>query len=475
MIPQAGFGWSRPDNRRLILAVCLGQAGLIALPAVWSLKYVWLLSSLLLALALTLFSVQRTLLLLVFLDIVLPDKVLLLLRLPGGLHLQESLLLAALVFALIDLIYWRGLAVRKSAGDLPLLLFLGAVALSGFVGAVHHNSASLILRDIRYPLYYAVFFLVTNFAGEKAAVKGFLPVLVGAGLVVSLEYIVEFVGSLDLAAGSSFVRVARLEGIALPVALLLIINQFVHDPERYGRRVLVALFLGIGLGFVLTMGRGMWVAFGVGLITTVWLHYLSQPAARRRAGRTALLVLGILAVLVGTAFFFQRLTGATIGAHALARSRSFVDYEGDVHILGRFFSYAAALEAIARHPLLGNGQGATLVTLTFNQEIGTFEPTTSWTVDSLYLTLLLKMGLVGLAAFGWLSLRVLRLAYRTFARCRDNQTRAFAGGAVAVLVAMATLGLSDGSMVNGRFAMVFGVLYGLIAVVGRGEASSPEQ
>ena len=36
---------------------------------------------------------------------------------------------------------------------------------------------------------------------------------------------------------------------------------------------------------------------------------------------------------------------------------------------------------------------------------------------------------------------------------------------MAILVAMAVLGISNGSMVNGRFALVFGVLFGLIAVV----------
>lgn len=467
MIPRAEANWSRPDNKWLLLVVCLGQTLLIALPALVAAKYVWLLSAVLIVLGLALFSVQRTLLLLILLSIVLPDKVLLALRFPGGLTLQEGFFLMALVFALIDLIYWRGLSVRTSAADLPTLCFLGVVVFSALVGALHYHSTSLILRDVRFPLYYAVFFLVTNFADQELAIKGFLPVLVAAAVVVSAEYTLEFLGSIDLSVGNNFVRIARLEGLALPLALLFILNQFIHDPHRYGRPLLAGLFLAIGLGFVLTMGRGMWVAFAVGLLTTVWMHHLSQSETRRNTWRTAALAIGTLAILAATAFFFQHLTGASIGAHALARSRSFVDYESDVHLLGRLFSYEVALQEIAHHPLLGNGQGATLAIMLFNEDLGRFESATSWTVDNLYLTLLLKMGLLGLLAFGWLSLRILRLAYHRFARSQDQQTRAFAGGSVAIMVALGALGLSDGSMVNGRFAIVFGVLYGLIAVLAR--------
>ena len=53
--------------------------------------------------------------------------------------------------------------------------------------------------------------------------------------------------------------------------------------------------------------------------------------------------------------------------------------------------------------------------------------------------------------------RALRLC-----RSGDPPTRAFAAGCVATLAAMALLGLSDGSMMNGRFALLFGTLFGLV-------------
>ncbi len=473
MTVQAEFGWVRPDNKLLILVVCLSLVLLIGLPALFSIKWMALVGPVLLGICFILFSVQRTLLVLLLLNIVLPVKVLTKLRLPGGFQLQETLFLVALAFALIELIHRRSLTIRSSSADLPVLVFFLAILSSTVVGLARDTPFSLVLYDVRFPLYYMVFFLVTNFVDAKTALRIFLVVFALAGLIVSVEYILEFLDAIDLSVGTRFVRVARLQGIILPIALLFIINQFIYDPRRYGRLVLLGLLLPIGLAFVLTVGRGMWVAFGIGLITIACLHYYNQPTGRRSPWRTLLLILAILVVLGATVALFQGLTGTAVDAHVLERSRTFVDYQRDLHVLGRLISYSNALQAIAQHPFLGNGLGSSLTFPTFNPSKGRFEIWTTWSLDSLYLMLLWKMGLVGLVAAAWLGLRMLRLSYRTFRHTDDPSGRAFASGATAVLMAMYTLGLSDGSMINGRFALVHGILFGMIAVVASGRMPAP--
>ena len=458
---EAGPDW------RLIAGAVLFQVVCIALPTLFSIKYSLLLTLGLLGLGFVLFSVERTLLALLVLTVVLPIKVLLGLVLPGGVRLQEAVVLVALIFALVDLCFRRGLNVRPGALDVPVLAFLGLTVLSALTGVLHGHSTSILLREVRFPLYYIVYFLVTNFVDEERVSKVFVPVLVLSALAVSGAYILEFVGAIDLSTGSRFVRVARLQGLILPIALLLVANQFIHDPRRYGRPLLLALSLPVLLAFVLTVGRGMWVAMGVGLLCTVFLRHFDQPAERRKMWHTVLLVAGVVVLVAGTAFVFQRVTGANVGAHALERSRTFIDVERDVLTLVRLAAYLATLEAIVEHAFIGNGMGSTITYPTINVDTGLPDTWTTWGVDSLYLTLLLKMGIVGLLVFAWLYLRVLRLAYQTFKRSSAPTDRAFAGGAVAVLVAMGTLGLTDGAMVNGRFALVYAAFFGLVVVKAR--------
>jgi hypothetical protein len=466
--------WFRPDNRWLLVGACLSLALLIGVPALWSVKHMVLACGAVLVVGSVLFSVERSLFLLLFLNIVLPIKILLVMRLPGGLRFQEGLLLAVIVFALIDLIYTKGLTLRLSRADIPLLTFLGATCLSLSIGLLRGNESWLAMRDVRYPFYYVAFFLVTNFFTERQVLNRLVPLLMVAALGVSIGYILEFIGAIDLSVGTSFVRVVRLHGLILPIALLFMINQLLHDPKRYPRPLLIALFLPIGIALVLTVGRSMWIALGVGLIVSVYLREFTLPRNQQRIGRSLFIILSMLVLMGLSVFFLQRITGASIGAQVAARSNVFLDIAQAPTFMARFFSYSAALEAISNHPLLGSGQGATITFPIYNFDHGYFETWTTWTLDSLYLTLLFKMGVVGLVAFIWLCLRLLGMAYHTFVQRPEPQVKAFAASAFAFLCGFGVLGLSDASMVNGRFALVYAVLFGMIAVLEGNKQSQPE-
>jgi uncharacterized membrane protein len=456
----------RPDNRYLLVCAGLLQIVLVATPIYFAPQVFWAVPALALALGFFLFSVERTLWLLLIVTIALPASLLASLVLPGGLRLQEGFLLLACFFALIDWVYRRDLRILHTAADGPVLAFLLVVVFSVAVGFLHGNSVSVIWRDARFPLYFITFFLVTNFVDAESALRRYAPLLVLLGLLVALEYVLEFVDAIDLSVGDSFVRVARLQGMVLPLALLLLVSQLVFAPQRWGKPLLLALFFPIGLAFVLTVGRSMWASFAIGLFCIGYMHSRLRGGGSR--WRAVLLIAMMLALLVGTVFFFQRFTGAAVGAHVFERSRSLVEYDENVHVLGRLFSYAVALESIARHPIIGNGQGTTLMLLNFDEEMLRFEWTRAWTVDNLYLTILLKMGLLGFVTFFWMYARTMRLAWRAFHDSRDANARAFCAAVFAMLVGLLALGIGNASMVNGRFALVYAALFALVAVVAKG-------
>jgi len=464
-MPSISLTQLRPDSRYILVAAVLLQTLLVAAPIYFVPQIFWAVPALALALGFFLFSVERTLGLLLIVTIALPASMLSGLVLPGGLRLQEGFLLLACFFAMIDWVYRRDLSLVHTAADKPVLSFLLVVVFSIAVGFLHGNSVSVIWRDARFPLYFITFFLVTNFVSAQSALRRYAPLLVLLGLLVALEYVLEFVGAIDLSVGESFVRVARLQGMVLPLALLLVVAQLVFAPQRWGKPLLLALFFPIGLAFVLTVGRSMWASFAIGLVCIGYMHSRLRGGGSR--WRAVLLISLVLALLVGTVFFFQRFTGAAIGAHVFERSRSLVEYEENVHVLGRLFSYAVALEAIVQHPIIGNGQGTTLMLLNFDEEMLRFEWTRAWTVDNLYLTILLKAGLLGFLTFFWMYARSMRLAWRAFHESKDPDARAFCAGVFAMLMGLLALGIGNAAMVNGRFALVYATLFALVAVVAK--------
>ncbi len=455
----------RPNNRALLGCVVLIQVALICAPIYVVPRLFWVIPAVACGMAFFLFSVERSLSLLLIATVVLPASALAELVLPGGLRLQEGLFLLVCFFAVIDWVYRRGLRIERTAVDGAVLLFLFVTVFSIGVGFLYGNAATVIWRDVRFPLYYIAFFAVSHFVSARSVLRYYAPLLVLLGLVVSFEYVLEFIGAIDLSVGDRFVRVARLQGMILPVALLLIVAELVWAPRRWGKPLLLLLFFPVGLAFILTVGRSMWAVFIIGLVCIAYMQ--GRLRGGRSRWRAAALVVVILALLAGTVFFFQRFTGASISAQVFERSRSLVEYEDNVHVLGRLFSYAVAIEAIGEHPLMGHGQGKTLMVLNFNEKMLRFEWTRAWTLDSLYLTLLLKMGTLGTAAFLWLYGRIMLLSWRTFYRCSDPHVRSFCAAVFALLMGMLALGLGNASMINGRFALVYAVLFGMVAVVAR--------
>ena len=453
-----------PSFIPLLLASISIQICLIIFPIAFLSEQFWIVPLSVTGLCLLVFSVERTVLLMLVMTIVVPASILSDFIFPGGFRLQEVMLLIALLFGMIDWVFLRQFEVRRTEIDMAVSYFLLIVVLSIGVGYIHGNASTVIWRDARFPLYYVVFFLVTQFLDREIILRRIVPLIIFSGIVVALEYVLEFVGAIDLSVGDRFVRVARLQGMILPLALLLIVAELTFSTKRWSKSVLVFVFVPVGLAFVLTVGRSMWAAFAIGLISIGFMHF---QTSRVRRWRSILLVGSVIVFLAAIVMSFQRFTGASIGAQIFERSRTLVQFEENVHVLGRIFSYGEAWEEISNHPIIGHGQGKTLMLLNYSEELRRFEWVKAWTVDSLYLTILLKMGFLGLIVFLWMYGCTLLIAWRTFKSTDDARTRSFCCAAFSTLVGLSVLGIGNASLINGRFALVYAFIFGCVAVISR--------
>ena len=425
---RSPLDWLDPGSGRLLLVVGSGLVLLVAVPALVAPHYVWMLSALLLGFGFALFSVRRTLAILLVGTIVLPGTVLVMLVLPGGLRIQEGLLLAAFGFALIDVFYLRGLRLRTSALDRSVLAFLGLTLVSMAVGLIYQNSTSVILRDGRFFLYYSAFFLVTHFVEERAVVRLFLPwLLLASGLVVGVEYILEFLGAVDLSMGSRFARVGRLQGMILPAGFV-VRRQPVHPRPP-------ALWPPRPRRTIRAHGSGSRPDGGTGYVGGLRRRPCRRrmPAPSRPPGSSATEVWRTVALLVAILAFVWR---PPLSFSSVSPERPLAPTPWSARAPSWTSSATCTCSAASpptwspskrseRRPFLGSGQGTTIEVMTFNEEFMGFERTPTWTVDNLYLTLLLKMGIAGLVAFGWLGLKVLRLAFAVFRLQRGSPGQSF--------------------------------------------------
>ncbi len=454
MILRADF--FDPAKPHLLVLVCFGQVLLIALPflvndALAAILVLSLLSAIALFSSLTL-----SVLYLCFTAAVVPswfyeDYLLL----PLDFKFYEGLLTLVMGIAWLNYLLesrwnWR----RHTFLDQPMCVLLGLVVFSCLLGLIYGQSISQMLRDVRYPLYYTLFFVVTWFFDVRRF-STFLHLFLFIAAIVGIEYLLEFLLQVDTDIAGGFVRVARLEGIVLPMGMLIIAAILIFEARAYRRAWAWGAILPIGLALILTMGRGMWIALFVGLGSLAALTVLDKQAPPRRLSRLFVVALVPL-LLLAMGYIFQQQTRAAVSDIALDRVTRSVEAVG-----GRLISYGKALEKIRQRPLLGGGHGETVTSLV------TFPPPPEiiivGAVDNVYLTIGMRMGLVGVAAFLSVFGFALWRAYRLFQQSSDARVRLFCAAFIAIYTALLVYGMADATLFANRLIFIHATFLGLIA------------
>ena len=453
----------RPDNRLLIGLAAALQALLIGLLVAQGETPLLIGVTLLIALPAVLFSTTGAIFVLAFLTAVIPSEVLEeKLLLPLNFKFYEGLYAVVLVFAALEWMYQKRFAVRRTALDRPMAGLLIAVVASVFVGLSHGHPA--ILPDVRFPLYYSLFFIATALFDPRR-VTGFVTLLIAATAVVAVQYLLAFFAGINLSIVGSFTRIARAEGVMLPIGMLFILSRVVFHRSPVRRGALLLLFVPMALALVIGMTRAMWVSFAAGLLALGILLLLDRQRSTGRLAVAVRLVVAVPLLILFAAYGFQALTGAGLSDVASYRSSSAMQFGDDPSLGHRFLSYAVALDQILAHPLVGNGHGATI---TYPMLVyGRMNIVTTSHIDSLYVVLLHRLGAIGLLLFLWLACRALRRAYRLFQTSDRAETRIFCAGFVAAMVNCLVDGLGDAAMFIGRFVFIYAMLFALLAVLDR--------
>ena len=458
------------NNRWIILATCAVQVCIIAVPLFRYSEVVPITIVLVLLSAVALFgSVTTALLYLCLISAAIPtrffDDHLLL---PLDFKFYEGLLVVIFCLAGVTWLSDQRQIWGRTKLDRPLLVLLLAFAGSAVLGLFYGQSVWQMLRDVRFPLYYGMFFVVTSFY-EIGRSNSFLNLVVVSAAIVGFEYLVEFMQTVDLSFVGNFYRIARTEGLLLPIGALVAVTAFLFDHSSFRKLMAALALVPVGLALVLTMGRAMWVCMLAGLAVLVWL-VISDPRASAKRGRRILVLVLVPVLLVAGGHLFQRVTGVGVEEMVVRRLQGAVRYSGgDQSIAGRLIAYKAAIDNIRQRPLLGGGHGAT-ATYTRLDEYGNPYLFTSGKVDNLYLTLWMRMGIAGVIVFLWVFYRAIKLAHHLFKQTESTNTRYYCAAFIAVYVAMLVYGMADSTMIGNRLIFFHTVF---LAILARLEATEP--
>jgi O-antigen ligase len=350
---------------------------------------------------------------------------------------------AASLFVLALVATWRGLPiVRRTPLDGVLALMLGVFALSTLAsGRPLHAPGWPRLWIVA--AYFGVYWWL---ADARAAVR-FARWLVLAGAVVAVYGIVQHYTGLDwyreLLGRRRFTR-PRIEGahafavvgffrnyltyahvLLVPFAFALV------SPVRRIRAVVVPL---IAVALLFSTARGAWVA------AIVMLVGLLATGRRAGAGLAAIAAVVVLAWALSPGFRAQVIPALT---------------QADTNA-GRIAIYAANLDIVHDHPILGLGFGR------YQRVAGPYydrHPLADRRshAHNNFLQIAAESGLVGLAAFTLLFVTALRFGAETVRAAGDPEVRATALGACLAITGFLVGGLTQYTFGDNEVAMAMWV------------------
>lgn len=191
----------------------------------------------------------------------------------------------------------------------------------------------------------------------------------------------------------------------------LLIPLFLQRYPAKDLRLIAILLSGVIATMLLSLSRSFWVGMIVACVALFFL--LMRNRYGLRAWKSLILhavfsIVGAVALIVLVTLFpfpSQRVDGRDL-AEAL-RLRT----EADVAISSRWMLLEPMRQAIMEYPILGNGFGSSVSSVTDDPRVREIHPDGVWTTSSMewgWLELWLKMGIIGPLAFLFLFVMIVR-------------------------------------------------------------------
>ncbi len=384
------------------------------------------------------------------------------------------------VFILLALILWtfKFVFLPKSLAPVPafkpVILFILYGVVVFFIGLINRNPRKFVILDFValvgfIPVYFLVCGILTT---QKRCRKIILAIVLSFWLVcaygilqtklgferVALPGITEqqkmemFVGKWNIIEGGarkvySTFQNGNIFGNHLALFIPFLGGIYLGTRKFWKRMLLLGLFLLAWYALILTYSRGALVGTVSGMLA------LGVIAKKIR-------LKAIIAIFLATLFFFAFLYYYADRPELVRYDFRRMATDPERFSAGRFERAKEAIRGFYRLPLIaklfGVGFGGKLIS------------PKGWVfqyVDNLYLTLLFKMGMVGLIILLWLLSYIFSTLFRSRTRC-SLQTKALIDGGIAGLVAALIHNLADTLWFFPPLSANFWFLAGITMMIG---------
>lgn len=358
-----------------------------------------------------------------------------------------------IIAAAVSMLWWvrsaliGKFALIKDRLTTPVAIFLGLCALATALGLIRGNDFMPIIKDFGIFFLYAFYFIFRALFKQKEQVKYLIYVILLASTFAALVYIYTF---LTVPFGSNEMgRIVTRQVHFFMVSFPFLLSFLIWDRSKSIRPFVIAALCIILIATLISQTRGTWVSMLAGASVVFFLAYRE----RKILGKTVLII-GILIVVGVTSIGYG--TQFNLYEKIVARAASFSNLREDPSAIFRTVLYFGALNKFFERPILGQGFGDFV-----DVKVNGFHFVVQW-VDSTWLSLLWKMGIVGFLAYAVLFLIVF---WRTFCLHRwaqDPFSKIVGVSMLGLMFSFSAISLISPVMLKYRFSFVWVFMFAAI-------------
>lgn len=336
----------------------------------------------------------------------------------------------------------------------PLLFFIAMVIFTSLLGFLNDHSLSHNLHQVRYLIYYSLFFIIVYFIRDGKQVKWLGFIIIFSSFVVAIEYI-----TVVLATGS-FSRISQHNVYLLYVAFPLLFSLLLYSNSKNYKVVSMVVLIPIIIAIIFSRSRTGWVCFIIELFVLLLLFLLDK-------GLKPKYILTSTMVLMSTIFVITVLWGRLYQLKGLktqlsSRIESYEDITGDYAFLMRIELNSYAIQKYLKHPVIGSGLGDIVKYRIFSNFFERDQsPEVIW-IDNTYLNFLWKTGTIGFVIFLWLYYTFLGRSYYVFKNTKDQFAKWFSLGIFATFLAFQFYALMAPVLDKYRLNIIWAIIMGII-------------
>ncbi len=329
----------------------------------------------------------------------------------------------------------------KTKSDYLLLTFLLLTGFSFFYGVFSGNSLSQAIDDFLVLFYYAFYFLVLIYFQEEKWQKILIVSIIILSVLVSLEYVIPFLLTFHIK------RYATDQQHLFNIGYPLLVSYIIFG-EKTKYKILAGLSLiPMTLAVIISLTRALWITIPFSIFI-ILITYLWQ---QRRLKQIFGIFLFFLIIIFIVYSLFTK--GVDFKKFIKVRKEVFSSWQADLSLLERIFSVKYVIKEFQKKPIFGVGLGSTHPAVVPWKKRLRFP----W-VDSLFINLLWKLGVLGFILFITLYYYFFKNIIKIFKNPKDNFQKWVSVGMLSVFLSLAAISIESGFLLTYRFNFVLASL-----------------